>query len=469
MAKKKKEKIIEDLEIIEVAAEGKSIGKHEGKVIFVPYTAPGDVVNVRLGKDRRNHAEGTVVQFLKKSVLRSEPVCQHFGVCGGCKWQHMPYPEQLKFKEQQVKDQLSRIGKFDIQEFLPIKGSVNEYHYRNKLEYTFSFKRWLTTEEIQSGEEMKDPEALGFHIPGKFDKILDIQTCHLMNDVHNEIRNAVKKYALSNSISFFNVHEFSGALRNIMIRVTKKGEWMVLVIFGEQLNDQLRNLMEYISTTSPFIDSLLYVINQKKNDTYGDLPIEVFKGKDHIVEEFGHLQFKIGPKSFFQTNTKQAIELYSITKDFARLTGNELVYDLYTGTGSIACYLADKTKKVVGIEYVEDAIKDAKINADLNGITNTDFYAGDMKDVLNDEFIQTHGKPDVIITDPPRAGMHEDVVKKILEIAPKRIVYVSCNPATQARDIAILVEKYDVIRSQPVDMFPHTHHVENVALLELKN
>ena len=466
---KRKEKIIERLEITDVAAEGKAIGKHEGKVVFVPYTAPGDVVDVRVLKDRRHHVEAMVLEFHERSSLRVEPRCTYFGICGGCKWQHLPYAAQIDFKEKQVKEQLIRIGKLDVKEFLPIKGSAKEYAYRNKLEYTFSFKRWLTMEEIKSGEEITNAEALGFHIPGKFDKILDIQECHLMDPVHNEIRNEIKNYAKKNKLSFYNVYEFSGALRNVMIRVTEKGEWMVLVIFGEPLNTALTQLLEHIAAKFPFIHSLLYVVNQKKNDTYNDLPIEVYKGKDHIMEDFGHLQFKISPKSFFQTNTSQAIQLYSITKDFAQLTGNELVYDLYTGTGSIACFIADQAKKVVGIEYVEDAIKDARINAGLNGITNTDFYAGDMKDVLKDDFIATHGKPDVIITDPPRAGMHEDVVKKIWDISPQRIVYVSCNPSTQARDMALLGEKYEVLKSQPVDMFPHTHHVENVALLQLKN
>ncbi len=467
--KKRKEKIIEQLEIIEVAAEGKAIGKYEGKVVFVPFTAPGDIVDVRILKDRRNHAEATVVKFHQRSDKRIEPTCSYFETCGGCKWQHLSYREQLAFKQTQVKDQLQRIGKLEVKEWLPILGSAKEYEYRNKLEFTFSHKRWLTVEEISSGEEIKNAEALGFHMPGKFDKILDIDQCYLMNLKHNEIRNSIREYAKKNKISFFNVYEFSGALRNVMIRVSEKGEWMVLMIFGEPFNAQLKGMMEHLKTSFPDIDSLLYVINQKKNDTYHDLAIEVYHGKDHIMEDFGHLQFKIGPKSFFQTNTQQAIRLYTVTKDFAALTGNELVYDLYTGTGSIACFLADKARKIVGVEYVEDAIKDAKINAAFNGITNTDFYAGDMKDVLNDEFIKTHGIPDVIITDPPRAGMHEDVVKKILTIAPKRIVYVSCNPATQARDIAILAEKYEVLKSQPVDMFPHTHHVENVVLLELRN
>jgi 23S rRNA (uracil1939-C5)-methyltransferase len=467
--KKRKEKIIEQLEITEVAAEGKAIGKHDGKVVFVSYGAPGDIVDVRISKDRRNHAEGTIVQFHKKSDRRIEPTCKYFGVCGGCKWQHLPYKEQLAFKEAQVKDQLQRIGKLEVKEFLPIKGSAKEFEYRNKMEYTFAHKRWLTDEEVRSGADFTDAQALGFHIPGRFDKILDIDECHLMNKAHNEIRNEIKSYAQKNKLSFFNVHEFTGDLRNVMIRVTEKGEWMVLMIFGEPMNDKFKKLMDHLAEKFPFINSLLYVINQKKNDTYGDLPIIVYKGKDHIMEDFGHLQFKISPKSFFQTNTQQAIQLYTVTKDFAGLTGNELVYDLYTGTGSIACFISDKAKKVVGVEYVEDAIKDAKINAAFNHIDNTDFYAGDMKDVLNDAFIEKHGNPDVIITDPPRAGMHEDVVRKILSIAPKRIVYVSCNPATQARDMAMLADQYDMVKSQPVDMFPHTHHVENVVLLVLKN
>jgi 23S rRNA (uracil1939-C5)-methyltransferase len=468
-SKKKKEKIIEGLEIIDFASEGKCIGKHDGKVIFVPFTAPGDVVDVRVLKDRRNHADATAVQFQKRSSLRTDPVCQHFQICGGCKWQHVPYNEQLKFKESQAKEQLLRIGKLDIGEWLPIVGCIDPYEYRNKMEFTFSHKRWMTMEEIQSGEIITDPEALGFHIPGKFDKILDIRECHLMDKRHNEIRNEIKRYALEKGISFFNVYEFSGSLRNVMIRLTSKDQWMVLMIFGEPLNDLLKGLMDHLAEKFTFINSLLYVINQKKNDTYGDLKIETYKGYDHIMEDFQDLQFKISPKSFFQTNSNQALRLYQITKEFAHLKGDELVYDLYTGTGSIACFVADKAKKVVGVEYVEDAIRDAKINAELNGITNADFYAGDMKDVLNDAFITQHGKPDVIITDPPRAGMHEDVAKKILEISPERIVYVSCNPATQARDLSILAEKYAILKSQPVDMFPHTHHVENVVLLELKN
>jgi 23S rRNA (uracil1939-C5)-methyltransferase len=467
--KKRKEKIIEQLEITEVAAEGKALGKHEGKVVFVSYGAPGDVVDVRIGKDRRNHAEGTIIQFHQKSPQRINPTCTYFGTCGGCKWQHLPYKAQLAFKETQVKDQLERIGKLEVKEFLPIKGSVKEYEYRNKMEYTFAHKRWLTDEEVRSGVDFTHAEALGFHIPGRFDKILDIDECHLMHKKHNEIRNEIKVYAQKNKLSFFNVHEFTGDLRNVMIRVTEKGEWMLVLIFGAPMNDGFKKLMEHISVKFPFINALLYVINQKKNDTYNDLPMVVYKGKDHIMEDFGHLQFKISPKSFFQTNTHQAIQLYTIAKEFAGLTGTELVYDLYTGTGSIACFVADQAKKVVGVEYVADAIEDAKINATLNSITNTDFYAGDMKDVLNDAFIEQHGKPDVVITDPPRAGMHEDVVKKILEMAPKRIVYVSCNPATQARDIAWLGDAYRVVKSQPVDMFPHTHHVENVVLLELNS
>lgn len=467
--KDKKDKIIEKVEITEFAAEGKAIGKHEGKIIFVPFSAPGDVVDIKLTKDRRNHAEGLIHQMHVASKLRVNPRCIHYQTCGGCKWQHIPYPEQTKFKDQQVKDQLLRIGKIDVQEWLPILDSSNEYEYRNKLEFTFSHKRWLTYAEIQEGSIIENPQALGFHIPGKFDKILDISECHLMNKKHNELRNAIRSFAIENDIRFFNVYEFTGALRNMMVRITQKGEWMVLMIFGEPINDKLISLMKFIQDKFPFINSLLYVINQKKNDTYQDLPIEKFNGADFILENFGHLQFKISPKSFFQTNTSQAVRLYNVVRDFAGLTGNELVYDLYTGTGSIACYIADEASKVIGVEYVEDAIKDAMINADLNKIHNAQFFAGDMKDVLNDEFIQQHGKPDVIITDPPRAGMHEDVVNKLLELEAVTVVYVSCNPATQARDLNLLANKYSVIKAQPVDMFPHTHHVENVVLLKLKS
>lgn len=468
MRKKKVQKIIEQIEIVDFAAEGKGIAKHDGKVIFVPYVAKGDIIDVKILKSKKSFSDGEMVKLHSKSELRENAKCDYFGKCGGCKWQHVQYKEQLKFKETQVKDQLERIGHIDVKEYLSIKGCENIYEYRNKLEFAFSDKRWLTYDEINSGVDFGSQPALGYHIAGRFDKILDIENCHLMNDIHNEIRNFVKEFSIQHKLSFFNAYTQLGDMRNLMIRVTNKGEWMVLFSFGNPFDDRFKSLLENVLKQFPFIHSLLYVINQKKNDTIYDLPIEIFHGKDFIIENLGHLEFKISPKSFFQTNSTQAYNLYSITKNFAELSGNELVYDLYTGTGSIACFIADKAKKVVGIEYIEDAIQDAKINASYNNITNTDFFAGDMKDLLTDDFVNQHGKPDVIITDPPRAGMHEDVTRKMLEINPEKIVYVSCNPATQARDLAILSEKYIVEKSQAVDMFPHTHHVENVVLLRRK-
>lgn len=465
---KKKQVVLQAIEVTGIAAEGKSVARHEGKVIFIKNAIPGDVVDVRIYRSKSSFAEGEAIHFHSYSPKRAEPFCEHFGVCGGCKWQNLQYEEQLAYKHQQVIDQLTRVGKITFGEIFPILGADYTQHYRNKLEYTFSSQRWMTDEEIREGAEITERNGVGFHIPGRFDKVLDVHACWLQDDLTNRIRNEVKRYALENGISFFNLRSQEGALRNLVVRNTSKGEWLLVFSFGQPLDDALKNLMEHIRKTFPEVTALLYVINQKKNDTIHDLPVEVFSGNDYITEQLGDIQYRISPKSFFQTNTSQAKKLYDVTKEFAALTGTENVYDLYTGTGSIACYVADGAKKVIGVEYVEEAIADAKLNAELNGIRNTEFFAGDMKDVLNDEFIAIHGKPDVVITDPPRAGMHEDVVKKILEMQSERIVYVSCNPATQARDLSLLETAYTIEKVQPVDMFPHTHHVENVALLVRK-
>ena len=460
--------MLPEILVTDVAAEGKAVARHEGKVIFIKNAVPGDVVDVRVYRNKSSFAEGEAVRFHSYSEKRVIPFCEHFGVCGGCKWQDLDYGEQLKYKHQQVIDQLTRVGKVSIGEVFPIAGADLTRHYRNKLEYTFSSQRWMTVEEIGAGTEIAQRNGVGFHIPGRFDKVLDVNTCWLQDDLTNRIRNEIRRYALENEILFFDLRQQTGALRNLIVRNTTLGEWMLLFSFGRPLDDSLRGLLSHVQIAFPEISALLYVINQKKNDTIHDLPVELFAGKDHILEQLGPVRYRISPKSFFQTNTRQAKRLYDITRDFAELTGTENVYDLYTGTGSIACYVAGSAKKVVGVEYVEEAITDAKLNAALNNINNTEFFAGDMKDVLTDDFIAVHGKPDVVITDPPRAGMHEDVVRKIMEMHPQRIVYVSCNPATQARDLSLLSEMYTVEKVQPVDMFPHTHHVENVALLKLR-
>lgn len=467
--KRKPLPLLEQVTITDVAAEGKSLARVNDMVVFVPFTVPGDIVDLQVRKKRRRYCEAEVVKFIKYSEIREKPVCQHFGICGGCKWQNLPYQEQLKAKQQQVHDQLSRIGKVELPVFNTILGSQNIYQYRNKLEFGCSNKRWLTKEEVTSGVTFNDMNAIGFHITGAFDKIYPIQKCWLMDDLCNSIRNEIYNYALSHHIAFYDLRAQTGLLRDIMIRHSNTNEWMVLVQFKfEDANDELcaKQLLQHVADKFPEITSLLYVNNQKCNDTFGDQTIEVFKGKDHIMETMDKLQFKVAAKSFYQTNTNQAYHLYCVARKFAQLTGNELVYDLYTGTGTIANFVAQKAKQVIGIEYVEDAIKDAKVNAKLNNINNTLFYAGDMKDILTTQFIKEHGKPDVIITDPPRAGMHPDVVQTILQAAPKRIVYVSCNPATQARDLEMLNIQYRVVAVQPVDMFPHTPHVENVVLLE---
>ena len=473
MARNKKPlPLLESVTIEAVAAEGKCLFHWNELVVFVPFCVPGDVCDVQIRRKKHSFAEGEVVRFINYSKVRATPFCEHFGVCGGCKWQNLPYEEQLKFKQQQVYDQLHRIGKVELPEFKPILGSVHTQAYRNKLDYGCANKRWLTKEQISTlaaGEGAKDVPAIGFHITGAFDKILPIEKCWLMDDLHNRIRNEIRDYATTNGLSFFDLREQKGLLRDVIIRNSATGEWMVIIQFhydetgGEK---EALALLQHIADKFQEITALLYLDNQKCNDTIGDQEIIVFKGKDHIIETMEDLKFKVGPKSFYQTNTEQAYHLYSVAREFAGLTGNEMVYDLYTGTGTIANFVAKKARQVIGIEYVPEAIEDAKINSQLNGITNTLFYAGDMKDILNDEFIAEHGRPDVTITDPPRAGMHPDVVKTILKAAPQRIVYVSCNPATQARDLQDLDSAYRVVAVQPVDMFPHTPHVENVVLLE---
>lgn len=467
MARKKKNIVMESLTVEAVAAEGKSLARQDGKVIFIEKAVPGDVVDVQIRKKRKAYSEGYPLKFHKYSDLRIDPICEHFGACGGCKWQNLAYDSQLAFKQQQVEDNLTRIGKVELPEISPIIGSEKTERYRNKLEFTFSNKKWLTREQIESEEDI-ERNALGFHIPRLFDKIVDIETCHLMEEPVNAIKNEIRSFALANNYSFFDIKEQHGLLRILMVRYTDAGELMVLVQFFEPDEQKIEQLMGHLKNKFPVITSLLYVINQKKNETIFDQEIITYSGKDHIIERMGDLEFKIGPKSFYQTNSAQAKRLYDKTLEFADFKGDELVYDLYTGTGTIANYCAGQVKKVIGIEYVEAAIQDAFVNAEVNGITNTDFYAGDMKDLLNDEFISEHGQPDVIITDPPRAGMHENVVNMILKVAPQKVVYVSCNPATQARDIALMDEKYKVTKIQPVDMFPHTHHVENIVLLELR-
>ena len=466
--------LLEGVTIEAVAAEGKCLFHWNELVVFVPFCVPGDVCDVQIRRKKHSFAEGEVVRFINYSKVRAIPFCQHFGVCGGCKWQNLPYEEQLKFKQQQVYDQLHRIGKVELPEFRPILGSVHTQAYRNKLDYGCANKRYLTKDQITTlpndeSQSLKDVPAIGFHITGAFDKILPIEKCWLMDDLHNRIRNEIRDYATTHGLSFFDLREQKGLLRDVIIRNSATGEWMVIIQFhydetgGEK---EALELLQYIADKFQEITALLYLDNQKCNDTIGDQEIIVFKGKDHIIETMEDLKFKVGPKSFYQTNTEQAYHLYSVAREFAGLTGNEMVYDLYTGTGTIANFVAKKARQVIGIEYVPEAIEDAKINSELNSITNTLFYAGDMKDILNDEFIAKHGRPDVIITDPPRAGMHPDVVKTILRAAPQRIVYVSCNPATQARDLQDLDSAYRVVAVQPVDMFPHTPHVENVVLLE---
>ncbi len=469
MARKRKPfPVLENIEITDVAAEGKAIAKVDNLVIFVPYVVPGDVVDLQIRRKKHSYAEAEAVRFHKLSPLRTEPFCKHFGVCGGCKWQCLPYEQQLSYKQKQVVDNLTRIGKVALPEVSPILGSKHTQQYRNKLEFGFSNKRWLTTEEVASGKEFDVMDAVGFHIPGAFDKILDIDECYLMDDVNNRLRNGIRQYALDKGLTFYDIRGGHGLLRNMMIRTSATNEIMLLLQFCIRTDEEqadAEGVLQYVSQTFPEVTSLLWVNNLKCNDTIGDLDIHTFSGTDFIYETMEDLRFKVGPKSFYQTNTEQAYELYKVARNFAGLTGNELVYDLYTGTGTIANFVAHQARQVVGIEYVPEAIEDAKENSRINGIDNTIFYAGDMKDILNEDFINRHGRPDVIITDPPRAGMHTDVVNTILFAAPKRIVYVSCNPATQARDLQLLDAAYEVVAVQPVDMFPQTHHVENVVLL----
>lgn len=469
MRKKKQLPLLENVEITAVAAEGKSLARVDDKVVFVPYVVPGDIVDLQVKRKKSSFMEAVAVKFHHKSDLRAEPFCQHYGVCGGCKWQCLKYEEQLKAKQKQVEDNLRRIGKVELPEISPIMGSAQTQAYRNKLEFGFSDKRWLTEEEVKADTKYEQMNALGFHIAGAFDKILDIDRCWLMDDVNNRIRNDIRDYAIEHGLTFYNLKENHGLLRSIMLRNSNTNELMLLVQVRMDNDDDHKNveaLMQHLADTFPEITSLLYVDNHKCNDTIGDQDIIVYKGEDHIYERMENLRFKVGPKSFYQTNTEQAYHLYSVARDMAGLTGKELVYDLYTGTGTIANFVAGHARKVIGIEYVPEAIEDAKVNSEINGVDNTLFFAGDMKDILNHEFINEYGRPDVIITDPPRAGMHPDVIETILFASPKRIVYVSCNPATQARDLTLLDTDYRVVKVQPVDMFPHTQHVENVVLLE---
>lgn len=460
--------MLTDVTVSDVAAEGQSLARVNDMVVFIPFGAPGDVADIKIDRKKRNYAEGHIVKLTHPSDIRIEPRCGHFTLCGGCRWQHLPYHYQLQCKQRQVKDALERIAKIELPEINPIKGSENIWAYRNKMEYTFSNKKWLTFEQLNSGEEFPDRDAAGFHIPGAFDKVLDIEKCHLQDDLGNRIRLFVKDYGKKNGYTFYDLRNQFGLLRTLMIRIASTGEVMVVMVFGEEDMPRINALLDALKAEFPEITSLHYVINTKVNDTISDQEIICCSGKPYIEEEMEGLRFRVGPKSFYQTNSRQAYELYKVARDFAGLTGNELVYDLYTGTGTIANFVASKARKVIGIEYVEDAIKDARINSEVNGIGNTLFYAGDMKDVLTDEFVAGHGHPDVMIVDPPRAGMHADVVGVIMRARPKRIVYVSCNPATQARDLALLDPLYKVMEVQPVDMFPHTQHVENVVRLDLR-
>ena len=474
MSKKKNLPVFENIEITGVAAEGKALVRINDIVTFVPNCVPGDIVDLQITKKKHSFMEAKVLRLVQPSPVRCEAKCKHFGVCGGCKWQILPYAEQLKYKQQQIVDNLTRIGKIELPEISPILGSKHIYEYRNKLEFTCADRKWFPWEVIEAAgglDKVDSTYGLGFHIPNCFDKVLDIETCHLMPDINNRIRNEVRSYAREHGLTFYNEHTHEGLLRTLILRNNHKGELMLIVVFGEEIKNQksnIKHLLENLHVKFPEIIALLYVENLKFNDTIGDQDVKVFFGQDHIMEQMEDLQFKVGPKSFYQTNTEQAYELYKVAREFAELTGDELVYDLYTGTGTIANFVAKQARQVIGIEYVPEAIEDAKVNSKINHIENTLFFAGDMKDILNDDFVAKYGRPDVIITDPPRAGMHEDVVNVILNAAPKRIVYVSCNPATQARDLALLDAKYKVTKVQPVDMFPHTQHVENVVQLCLR-
>lgn len=470
MSRKRKElPTLQDIEITDVAAEGNAIAKVDKMVVFVPYGAPGDIADIKLTRKKHSYAEGHIAEMKRPSPIRVEPRCEHFGLCGGCRWQHLPYDFQIASKQKQVKDALDRIAKVDYPEISPILGSENIFCYRNKMEYTFSNKSWLTYEQMRSGEEFPDRDAAGFHIPGAFDKVLDIKCCHLQDDLGNRIRLFVKQYCKESVLPFYDLRNQVGFIRTLMIRIASTGEVMVVVVVGEDNQAALTGLLNAVKDSFPEITSLQYVVNLKVNDSIADQEVLLFSGKPYIEEEMEGLKFRVGPKSFYQTNSRQAYTLYKVTRDFAELSGSELVYDLYTGTGTIANFVSGKASKVIGIEYVEDAIRDARINSEVNGIENTEFFAGDMKDVLTDDFVAEHGRPDVMIVDPPRAGMHGDVVGVIRNARPRRIVYVSCNPATQARDLQMLDDLYRIDAVQPVDMFPHTHHVENVVKLTLRD
>lgn len=466
MSRKRKElPILENVTIADVAGEGKAIARIDDMVIFVPYVIPGDVVDIQVTKKKHSYMEGRALRIVTPSPDRIAPMCSHYGVCGGCKWQVLPYELQIKHKQNQVENVLRRIGKVELPEITPILGSKETKYYRNKLEFTFSNKRWLTDDEVKAGVQYEDMNALGFHIPNMFDKVLDIEKCYLQPEISNRIRTEIKQYAKDHNLAFFDLRNRDGFLRNIIIRTAGTGEVMLIVIFYKEDEAARVALLDHLATTFPEITSLIYVINGKANDTITDQETILYKGRDFIEEEMEGLRFKVGPKSFYQTNTLQAYELYKVAREFADLKPEQTLYDLYTGTGTIACFCAGRVKKVIGIEYVPEAIEDAKINAANNNIENTTFFAGDMKDILTDDFIAQHGRPDIVITDPPRDGMHQDVIKVLLNAAPEKIVYVSCNPATQARDLTLLDEKYKVVKVRPVDMFPHTHHVENVILL----
>lgn len=462
-----KKQIFEHVEVLDAGAKGKTIAKaSDGKIIFLPNAVPGDIIDIQTFKKRKSYYEGKAIAFHKLSEKRATPVCQHFGVCGGCKWQDMAYEHQLFYKQKEVTNNLTRIGHIQLPEVTPILGSKNPYFYRNKMEFSFSDSRWLTQEEVSSNSDLGDRNALGFHIPGMWDKILDIRKCHLQPDPSNDIRNAVKEFAIQNNLEFFSTRNQTGFLRTMMVRTSSTGDVMVVLQFFKEDKAKREHILDFISERFPQITSLQYIINEKANDTIYDQEVICYKGTDHIFEEMEGLKFKINAKSFYQTNSDQAYELYKIARDFAGLTGNELVYDLYTGTGTIAQFVAKQAKKVIGVESVPDAIAAAKENAQFNNIQNVEFFVGDMKYVFNDAFIKKHGHPDVIITDPPRDGMHKDVVQQILNIAPNRVVYVSCNSATQARDLELMDTQYKVVKTQAVDMFPQTFHVENVVLLE---
>ena len=471
MAKRKKElPLISNVEITDVAAEGNALARIDEMVVFIPYGAPGDIADIKIDRKKKNYAEGHIDRMVRPSDIRVEPHCEHFGICGGCRWQHLPYEFQLRCKQQQVDDALRRIAKVEYPAITPILGSKQIWDYRNKMEYTFSNKCWLTFEQLKSGEEFPDRDAAGFHIPGAFDKVLDIKRCHLQDGISNELRLFIKNYAKERGYSFYDLRAQQGLLRTVMVRIASTGQIMVVLVFGEDNPEAIKDVMDAVAKQfEGRLTSLMYVVNLKMNDTIADQEILLHSGAEWIEEEMEGLRFRVGPKSFYQTNSRQALELYRVARNFAELTGDELVYDLYTGTGTIANFVARQARKVIGIEYVPEAIADAKINSQVNGIDNTDFYAGDMKDVLTDAFIAEHGRPDVMIVDPPRAGMHQDVVDVILNAEPARIVYVSCNPATQARDLALLDCKYRIDAVQPVDMFPHTQHVENVVRLTLRD